>query len=653
MNGSAAAAAVAGHRAPPMRSTTTVSKTDLNVEASVAAAEVRLRSMVMEALRGPVERIGSLQADFTNLKALTNQQVRAVHQMQQEQYNAAQQVNSIAAFREEMTKWDTARLKQEQHVDSLLSSMQVKLEGFGHVVENRGVVLQELQRSVDRIGIDITHSTSTYQNSNQAVQGRIEEVSKQLASAMTDVEVKLQSSEVAHHALVDELWGEEMSIAKLGGELKRAHETLLQLQGSIEVLEEEKANVKDIEQLRLDLEAAMRRAAELTNSLRDSVGDIVEQVRAHFKTSMDTAATHVSSLISTVQQEHKEEMARAADVRADVLQFMEKMERRWSSMEERLTQQNTLVNNLAAERREEMEELYRQRKKDKSAAESEIRTLDMRVQGIFERVSKNNEVVQYLRGVQEMLLESNLIQASIEIQDVQDRQKIALMGIKDEEAALARSLQTEPQKPRPEVRQKGGKRLQPAAVECEDQQSESERTLSSPGSVAGATLLPSPARIAGTKSVVSKQAPIMRVDDRCIACSGQAPFVLSAFKLACLHYTPSRVPHAGQSHDRVELLDERRDLLARAQKMLSSAVVDDTQRKLPSREMTAKKSLSEKAATGASSHPLAPYASLQASGSSAAAAEKPPASLPQLTTSVVAATRALAGVAGSRPLTVR
>eukprot|EP00971_Amphidinium_carterae_P208272 4132572-Amphidinium_carterae.1 len=42
---------------------------------------------------------------------------------------------------------------------------------------------------------------------------------------------------------------------------------------------------------------------------------------------------------------------------------------------------------------------------------------------------------------------------------------------------------------------------------------------------------------------------------------GEAPFVLSAFKLACLHYTPSPVPHRGRVQDRVELLDERRDLL--------------------------------------------------------------------------------------------
>merc|ERR1712176_673495 len=64
---------------------------------------------------------------------------------------------------------------------------------------------------------------------------------------------------------------------------------------------------------------------------------------------------------------------------------------------------------------------------------------------------------------------------------------------------------------------------------------------------------------AGAKA--KSQDPVVRVDNRCLSCSGQAPLVLSAFKMACLQYSPSPVEHGGSHFDRGDLLSQRHSLL--------------------------------------------------------------------------------------------
>merc|ERR1719355_58466 len=118
------------------------------------------------------------------------------------------------------------------------------------------------------------------------------------------------------------------------------------------------------------------------------------------------------------------------------------------------------------------------------------------------------------------------------------------MGVKDDETMLARTTHSEPQRPRPECRAKSatGPSKQGAGL----------------GTLRG-----------GPGDNKEPQKPVVRVDNRCLSCSGQAPLVLSAFKMACLQYAPSPVEHDGSKHDRGELLQQRSQLLQTAHGLLS------------------------------------------------------------------------------------
>merc|ERR1711865_966302 len=57
---------------------------------------------------------------------------------------------------------------------------------------------------------------------------------------------------------------------------------------------------------------------------------------------------------------------------------------------------------------------------------------------------------------------------------------------------------------------------------------------------------------------------IMSVDKRCLSCSGQAPIVLQAFKIACLRYNASNVEHDGKEFSRLELMEQMNDSIKKA-----------------------------------------------------------------------------------------
>merc|ERR1719379_2491458 len=126
------------------------------------------------------------------------------------------------------------------------------------------------------------------------------------------------------------------------------------------------------------------------------------------------------------------------------------------------------------------------------------------------------------------------------MQDVIDRKKIALMGVKDDETMLTRNYQTEPQRPRTEV-----------------------IASTAPG---GKKPIGGRAQTANS----NPQEPVVRVNNKCLSCSGQAPLVLSAFKMACLQYAPSPVEYEGNAHDRGDLLSRRHGLLQRCRGALNA-----------------------------------------------------------------------------------
>ena len=55
--------------------------------------------------------------------------------------------------------------------------------------------------------------------------------------------------------------------------------------------------------------------------------------------------------------------------------------------------------------------------------------------------------------------------------------------------------------------------------------------------------------------------PVITIDKMCQSCTGQGSIVLSAFKMACLAYTPSSVLFSSQVFSRKELIDMQKRII--------------------------------------------------------------------------------------------
>eukprot|EP00442_Polarella_glacialis_P045790 CAMPEP_0115060022 /NCGR_PEP_ID=MMETSP0227-20121206/7236_1 /TAXON_ID=89957 /ORGANISM="Polarella glacialis, Strain CCMP 1383" /LENGTH=628 /DNA_ID=CAMNT_0002445197 /DNA_START=74 /DNA_END=1959 /DNA_ORIENTATION=- len=508
------------------------------IELHMAHMETRLRSAITDLLQPTVQRMTVLTSEVDTIKLLVSQHAKGLNEVQLGQLRAQEQVSTVTAFKEEMGRWDTQRRTAEAATDEKVEAAVQKIEAFRFSLEQKESALHHLNRSLDRVAGEVNRLLEDQDNNRDVSELRIDEQSRKLSLLRADIDVRFAGLEQKHNALSDELWGDELGLAKMAGELKKTNATFGKLEDAVAHLQASKAESVQLDKLRSEVAMMVHEANSSTTAMRHTVGEVVNDVREHFRTASQTIASHNANFVREIRGQYQEELANSAQLRDEVEKFMGSTSERVDMLEQRGNEVKSKASSLAAEAREELEELNRRRKRDKTSADNELKALKKRLGGVFDNSDAVLRGLEHIYSVLQPVLESELMGCALERQDAIDREKISLMGVKDDGNVLARTTQSEPQHPRPECRVKSA----PQAA----QRGAHGGVKGGPGSLS--------ARGAGS-------GPVVRVDNRCVSCSGQAPLVLAAFKMACLHYAPSPVDHGGTINDRWELLQRRQQLL--------------------------------------------------------------------------------------------
>jgi len=509
------------------------------LEISVAAMETRLRHMITELLQPTIMRTATIQTELESLRSITASHSRNLQEVQSGQFRFIEQVSTIASIKEEMTRWEAQRSAHESSLTESLSAIEQKVSNYKYNLEQKESALHHLHRSVDRAGLELNRLQEAQDQQRESFEARLDEQSKRLNTAQAQTDVKITALEMKHHALTDELWSEETGLARVTGELKKTNSVVETLLADMSDVQSGKAERKQLDQVHADVDYMLAEAHTAVADMRQAVGHVVDDVKEHFRTASDTMSAYNARFVTEVRGDYEAELAQAAKVREEVRVFMEEVGEHIRGLDVRVADAASRASALAAEAREEVEELNKKRKRDKTTSENEFKALKKRLGGVFDNSDAVLRGIEHIYGVLALMLDSDFMQSSLEIQDSKDRKRIALMGVKDDDQMLVRSYQSEPQHPRPECRSKSA----PSSKACR--------------------------RVAGGKGA-NLQEPVVRVDTRCLSCSGQAPLVLSAFKMACLQYAPSPVEHDGSQHDRNDLLQQRHALLSGAHNTLHS-----------------------------------------------------------------------------------
>ncbi|CAE7585902.1 HET-E1 [Symbiodinium natans] len=486
-----------------------------------------------DVLQGHQDVVADLAVDWSSGTAVT-----AGWDAQLIMWNLEKRVGAVAQIKEEMARWDNQRRIAEASMDEKLEAMLQKLEAQRFALEQKESTLHHMQRNLERVANEVNRLVEDQDAVRDVCEARVDEQSRRFTQFKAETEVRFASMERQHNALSDELWGDELGLAKIAGELKKTNATFGKLEDAVSALQEGKAEAVQLEKLRADVAKMVHEAKTSTSQMRQTVGEVVNDVREHFRTASETIASHNANFVKQVREEYQVELSNSAKLREEVKSFMNRATQSVESLELRVDEVASKANALASEAREELEELNRRRKRDKTSADNELKALKKRLGGVFDNSDAVLRGIEHIYSVLQPVLESELMQCALEKQDSVDRDRISLMGVKDDELTLARTTHTEPQRPRPEC-----------------------RVTTAPGGM-------KPSKMDASHGLPQAQKPVVRVDNRCVSCSGQAPLVLAAFKMACLHYAPSPIDYRGAAVERYELLDRREQLLLTANRSL-------------------------------------------------------------------------------------
>eukprot|EP00403_Amphidinium_massartii_P016176 CAMPEP_0178411506 /NCGR_PEP_ID=MMETSP0689_2-20121128/21528_1 /TAXON_ID=160604 /ORGANISM="Amphidinium massartii, Strain CS-259" /LENGTH=610 /DNA_ID=CAMNT_0020032711 /DNA_START=35 /DNA_END=1864 /DNA_ORIENTATION=+ len=504
----------------------------ISLEHAYAEMETRLRVVIIEMLNPTVQVGRQQEAGLQGLREQVSDLARKVNEMFQLPTQVGRMQAILDSFRDELNKHDSHVHQAVTKAFEDVKLVRTELDGVQRSLEKRDTMIQHLQRNIDRVVMEF--------NRQQDRMADVEEIAKTVGNdfrreanqTACDLEAKITALEMKHHALTDELWGEEMGLAKVSGQLLKTNESIKTMQAKVESLEDSMVDAHHLEKLRSDVQNMLHKSETDLFNMKTAVGVAVTDTREHLQTALETTAAHNATFVDSVRKCYQEEISQSAKLREEVEAHIARTNDSIAVFDKRVEDAASKNAALLNEQREVIDEAERRRKRDRSSTDLELKGIKKRLNGIFESSDVITRGFELFSEVVSMMIKAVDMQCALDMQDTLDREHLSLLGVK--ESGVKEEV--------------------------------------APGSAQGSPLKRSPRK-------GLRQPPIVQVDQRCLSCSGQAASVLSAFKIACLQYCPSPVEYQQQEHTRLDLLRQMRDILSRARDVYSKGFLpDDLQR---------------------------------------------------------------------------
>lgn len=483
-------------------------------EIEFADFEVKVRQFILELTQPTIRKCAALEYDLKNLQDDVNEKTTQIENLMRLALKVEQQVSTVDSFRLELAKYDAERKQWQAEATESLAQMKQDQEAFRYQLERQESSMHSSNRTVDRITGELGRVQDMCDGVREHVDKRLFQQNKTLNTFKTDLEVKLVNLETRHNKLGDDLWSEETGLAKVMHDLSKTQNTVSTMSADISAMKYDKVSVHQLQAVQEEVTNFTNEANTSISSLRASVDRMMNDVKDHFKTATNTVAAHNAVMLQEVRNSYQEKLSEVGRLRDEVAQFISSETQNRLRLEESLSHSQGQTEELLKKVCTEVEDVGKMRRRDRNSAEVEIRQL----QHVLETVQANSERVtstlEHISGVMWTMVQCERAASALDLQDDQDRSKVALIGYKDQVA-----------KSKGELPKKG-----------------SDKDFT-PG-------------------------PVIDVDQRCLSCSGKASTVLSGFKMACLQYAPAPVAFAKKFYNRTDLLNLRDKLLMQANEAL-------------------------------------------------------------------------------------
>lgn len=509
------------------------------LELHCAGVENRLRGMLTELMTPTIRKIQLHDEELDSLRTLVSGHAGQLSNMSWLKTKVGEIKAMLDDCNQEMTKLGHKVHASVSQCSDETKHLQAEVDGLSKRLEQKESAILHLQRSLDRAAAEVSRLQQTFDERTEDIfQARLDEHHRSLHKLICELEAKLVGCEMQHAALTDRIWGEEMALARVTGEVRALHEPLEQLRGNVHELQSDQVTQSHLLQLRNEVSKLTHQTRMDIDAVRQNVGAAVVELKEHLRTGLQAAVTHNAGLFNEVESNCKKELQLSMTVRDETAAFIERCNNRITTVEEHLNETSDKCTKTCMELLTEVEDGNKQRKKDRSNMEVENKAFQHRLLAMSENLDLISAGMTRFSVVVDSLIEASKMQAALELQDTADREGVYLAGLRevdpDKKAALDMTLP------------------------------------SAPVADAGA----SPGKSPRKGRSLMKGNRIVSIDQRCLSCSSQSPNVLAAFKMACLQYKPSPVAF-GSKHE------SRFDLLQRLNVILQSAATEANQVRFP------------------------------------------------------------------------
>jgi hypothetical protein len=507
--------------------------------AEVADIETRLRSHILELLEPTIKKHSMLESRVRENRAMIDARSGEMAEIRKAKQDAEHFYKEVEGFRNELAHWDEERRTQEQRVGERLSSQELDIHSIRCTLERSQLDASSVNRTLVGLGDGLAAARAeTAQLRSFAVE-RMDLTRDKGMKLRDEFEQRTTAVENQMHRLQDAQASAEKILRHLSKTMSTMQDRVQAADDNIADIWRSKASVANLERQQQELSEFMNFVNTTVSSLKKQFGSLIDDVKNHFQEAVNVVGITTEKQIEDMRHQCMVELQRVDQVQEEIRLFVDKSKDSHNAMSAEVGSVRDSTHLDVQGLKKEFEGLERKRQLGETNMGVELAQLRKQITDMQTAVCSQENSTGSSSDIMEMLVESNILSAMLDMQDDADRKNIALFGYKSCETGKDKSCSL------PDVHSGGGI---------------SARSPRKRGQGVGVDAT-------GVGSVVS-------LDTRCLSCSGSTDVVLSGFKMACLTYAPGQVDIGNSSYDRAELITQRLDMLKHAKEQLKARVIE-------------------------------------------------------------------------------
>lgn len=393
--------------------------------------ETRLRGHILRLVRPTLDHTADMSSRLDELASRVDKHEDLIGIAEVLRGEVSQQKEMSRIIQESIDKRDHAMRDFESKSNEQHAQVNFNVREVEDKLEKIRGESRKQSRDIERIWEETSRLLAFLEEQSERSRTETETLNRRTEKTREEILAVVEALQGHHNALMDELFGEDRVLAKLRSDIKALDF----------VYESLPAAEKKLGKAARDIEILQEKAEKTTGEIldhKDIFEDFTKKNEADFKLLRDDAkiranqlTAHHAAIMGDIRNDYIEEINAARNIRKEVSDIQVKTIAFCDKLSKNSDSEAARIDSLSRELREDMEDLHRKRKKDRTNVDGELFEL-RRDQHSTRDFSQTLRVsVEYLGRIIGLVLEGEKLACAMSIQDYTDRKAERWMVLPD------------------------------------------------------------------------------------------------------------------------------------------------------------------------------------------------------------------------------